>query len=113
MQMNAQKRAVLYVRVSTKEQVDEGNSLSTQEKMCREYTSKNGYEVVQVYIEQGESAKTALRTELQKMLLFCSDKKNKINAVIIYKLDRLSRNTDDYSQLRLLLKKYGVEIKST
>jgi site-specific DNA recombinase len=113
MQMQPLKRAVIYVRVSTKEQVDEGNSLSTQEKMCREYTSKNGYEVVHVYIEQGESAKTALRTELQKMLLFCSDKKNKINAVIIYKLDRLSRNTDDYSQLRLLLKKYGVEIKST
>ena len=76
--MQPLKRAVIYVRVSTKEQVDEGNSLSTQEKMCREYTSKNGYEVVHVYIEQGESAKTALRTELQKMLLFCSDKKNKI-----------------------------------
>lgn len=111
--MQPLKRAVLYVRVSTKEQVDEGNSLNTQEKLCREYALKNGYEIVHVYVEQGESAKTALRTELQKMLLFCSDKKNKINAVIIYKLDRLSRNTDDYSQLRLLLKRYGVEIKST
>jgi site-specific DNA recombinase len=113
MQINQLKRAVIYVRVSTKEQVDEGNSLNTQEKLCREYCIKNGYEVVIVYIEQGESAKTALRTELQKMLLFCSDKKNKIDAVIIYKLDRLSRNTDDYSQLRILLKRYGVEIKST
>lgn len=110
--MNPQKRAVLYVRVSTKEQVDEGNSLSTQEKHCKEYCAKHGYEVVQVYIEQGESAKTALRTELQKMLLFCSDKKNKIDVVVSYKIDRLSRNTDDYSQLRILLKRYGVEIKS-
>ncbi len=99
--------------MSTKEQVDEGNSLSTQEKHCREYALKNGYEVAEVFIEQGESAKTALRTELQKLLLYCSDKKNKLSAVIIYKLDRLSRNTDDYSQLRILLKRYGVEIKST
>ncbi len=108
-----QKRAVVYVRVSTKEQVDEGNSLSTQEKICREYALKNNYEVAEIFIEQGESAKTADRTELQKLFTYCADKKNKIEAVIIYKLDRLSRNTDDYSQIRLLLKRYGVEIKST
>lgn len=113
MQTQILKKAVIYCRVSTKEQVDEGNSLNTQEKMCREYAQKNGYEIVQLYIEQGESAKTANRTELQKLLIYCSDKKNGITAVIIYKLDRLSRNTDDYSQLRLLLKRYGVEIKST
>ncbi len=111
--MQISKKAVIYVRVSTKEQVDEGNSLITQEKLCREYALSNGYEVVEIYSEQGESAKTANRTELQKMLLFCSNRKNDINAVIIYKLDRLSRNTDDYSQLRLLFKKYGIEIKST
>ncbi|MEN9921482.1 MAG: hypothetical protein RLZZ517_460 [Candidatus Parcubacteria bacterium] len=112
MQINLRKKAVIYCRVSTKEQVDEGNSLITQEKACREYAEKNGYEVVQVYIEQGESAKTTDRTELKKMLAFCSNKKNGINAIIVYKIDRLSRNTDDYSQLRILLKKYSVEIKS-
>jgi site-specific DNA recombinase len=108
-----QQKAVIYCRVSTKEQVEEGNSLSTQEKICREYTQKNGYEVVEIFIERGESAKTADRTELQKLLLYCSNKKNGIRAIIVYKLDRLSRNTDDYSQLRILLKRYGVEIKST
>ncbi len=108
-----QKRAVIYVRVSTKEQVDEGNSLSTQEKICREYALKNEYDVSSIFIEQGESAKTADRTELQRLLAYCADKKHGIKAVIIYKLDRLSRNTDDYSQIRLLLKRYGVEIKST
>ena len=107
------KKAVIYVRVSTKEQVDEGNSLSTQEKICRDFCLKNDFEVAEIFIEQGESAKTADRTELQKLFTYCADKKNKITAVIIYKLDRISRNTDDYSQIRLLLKKYGVEIKST
>ena len=107
------KRAVIYVRVSTKEQVDEGNSLSTQQKICNDYAIKCEYEIAETFIEQGESAKTADRTELQKLLAYCADKKQGIKAVIIYKLDRLSRNTDDYSQLRLLLKRYGVEIKST
>lgn len=108
-----QKRAVIYCRVSTKEQVEEGNSLVTQEKHCREYALKNGFDVTEVFIEQGESAKTAQRTELQRLLSFCSIRNHGIRAVIAYKIDRVSRNTDDYSQIRLLLKRYGVEIKST
>jgi len=104
---------VIYCRVSTKEQVEEGNSLSTQEKNCKEYALKNGYQIEAVFIEQGESAKTVDRTELQKLMRFCAIKKHEIMAVIAYKIDRISRNTDDYSQIRILLKRYGVEIKST
>lgn len=106
------KQCVIYCRVSTKEQVEEGNSLITQERLCREYAAKHGYFVVQIYIEQGESAKTVDRTELKKLISYCTIKKNKIDAVIIYKIDRLSRNTDDYSQIRIMLKQYAVEIKS-
>lgn len=107
------KKAVIYCRVSTKEQVEEGNSLVTQERNCRDYAAKNGYAVEKVFIEMGESAKTADRTELQKLFGFCANKKNQIEAVIAYKIDRISRNTDDYSQIRILLKRYGVEIKSS
>lgn len=106
------KRAVIYCRVSTKEQVDEGNSLVTQERHCKEYAFKEGYEVAYVFIEQGESAKTTDRPQLQRLLDFCSNRKNKVTTVLTYKLDRISRNTDDYSQIRILLKRYGVEIKS-
>jgi site-specific DNA recombinase len=107
-------KAVIYCRVSSHEQVEEGNSLATQKRLCLEYASKNGYEVFEenIYIEKGESAKTINRTELNKMLRYCSEKKNKVNAVIFYKIDRLSRNTDDYSQLRLLFKKYEVNLIS-
>ena len=104
---------MIYCRVSTKEQVEEGNSLITQEKNCREYAMKNGFEISAIFIEQGESAKTADRTELKKLMSYCATKKNGISTVISYKIDRISRNTDDYSQIRILLKRYGVEIKST
>lgn len=106
------KKAVIYCRVSSKEQVEEGNSLVTQERLCGEYAQKNKYDVNQIFIEQGESAKTTNRPELQKLITFCANKKNKIEAVIVYKIDRLSRNIDDYSQLRVLLKRYGVKIES-
>ena len=110
--INEKRNAIIYCRVSTKEQVEEGNSLVTQERNCREYAAKNNYHIVQVFIERGESAKTAERTELQNLFKFCALKKNEITAVIAYKIDRISRNTDDYSQIRILLKRYGTEIKS-
>lgn len=106
------KQCVIYCRVSTKEQAEEGNSLITQERLCREYAATNGYTVAEIYIEQGESAKTADRTELKKMISYCTTKKNQVKAVVVYKIDRLSRNTDDYSQIRMMLKRYEVEIKS-
>ena len=106
------KKVIIYCRVSTKEQVDEGNSLATQEKVCKEYAQKYSLDVVETFVEQGESAKTADRTELRKLLAYCADKKNQISAVVIYKIDRLSRNTYDYGSLKMILKKCGVEIKS-
>lgn len=109
---NLSKNAIIYCRVSTKEQVDEGTSLAMQEKLCTEYALKNEYKIAEIFIEQGESAKTTDRTELQRLLRYCSSSKERINAIIVYKIDRISRNTDDYSYLRIALKKHGVEIKS-
>lgn len=107
------KKAIIYCRVSTKEQVDEGNSLLTQERICREYADKNGYEVARVFIEEGESAKNSLRSELQIMMKYCGQNHKEIDGLIIYKIDRLSRNTDDYSQLRIFFNKFKIQILST
>ncbi len=107
------KKAVIYCRVSTKEQVEEGNSLATQEKVCRQYALTHGYEIIETFIEPGESAKTTDRAELQKLLRFCTNRGHGVNAVITYKIDRISRNSYDYADIRIILKKYGIEIKST
>ena len=48
-------RAVIYCRVSSADQV-KNLSLSTQEKACREYCAREGYDVDQVFIDAGESA---------------------------------------------------------
>jgi site-specific DNA recombinase len=104
--------AIIYVRVSTTEQADFGYSLTTQKQICTEYAIRNGYEVLKVFTEKGESAKTVNRTELQNMLSFIKSNKNKINALIIYKIDRLSRDLYDSLTIRMLLKKIGIKLVS-
>ncbi len=84
-------KAVIYCRVSSVEQVD-GTSLESQERMCREFAKREGIEVSEVFIDKGESAKTADRTEFLKAISFCSLKKNKVTDFIVYKLDRFARN---------------------
>ncbi len=59
--------AVIYVRVSDPRQA-ENLSLATQLRTCEEYCRRQGFEVLERFKEQGESAKTADRTELQNLL---------------------------------------------
>lgn len=102
---------ILYTRVSTKEQV-EGYSLSSQEKVCRDYAKKQGWNVVEIFEEQGESAKTADRTQLLKLLEYCSRNKGKIDALLVYKLDRFARDSSDHHTIRAALSRYGMVLRS-
>jgi site-specific DNA recombinase len=103
--------AVIYVRVSTKEQT-ENLSLPTQLRACEEYCQREGYEVVERFREEGESAKTADRTELQKLLNFCRTHKGKVHFVIVYNLTRFAREKYDHVALRALLKSLGISLRS-
>ena len=66
--------AVIYVRVSTKGQT-ENLSLPTQLRACEEYCRRHGFEILQRFHEQGESAKTTERSELQNLLKYCRTQK--------------------------------------
>lgn len=106
------KKAVVYTRVSTEEQV-ENYSLATQEEICRREAKFKGYEVVEVFREEGKSAKTITgRPELLSMLNFCRRNKREIQAVFVYRLDRLSRQTQDYLAIRKRLFDYGISLMS-
>src|SRR5205085_8215489 len=105
------KNVVLYVRVSSKEQM-EGSSLETQEKICTDYAQRNDFIIDRVFIEKGESAKTTDRTELKLLLDFVAKNHKILFGVIIYKIDRLARNSLDHAQLKLLFNKYGVKLIS-
>jgi site-specific DNA recombinase len=106
--------ALVYVRVSTSEQV-ENYSLETQERECRSFCERNGWDVIEVFRDEGQSAKTANRPALQKLLTLCTQEARKleITAVVVYKVDRLSRQIFDHVNIVSQIRSAGVEIYST
>ncbi len=106
------KKAILYLRVSTEEQVD-NFSLNTQEEICRKEAQKRGYEIVEVFREEGRSAKSIKgRPVLISLLEYGRKNKGRIQAVFVYRLDRVSRITADYLAIRKKLGENGVNIIS-
>ena len=107
------KRAIIYLRVSTEEQVD-NFSLDTQEDICKKEATKRGYEIVEIFKEEGRSAKNIVgRPVLINLLEYCRKNKNKIQAVFVYRLDRISRQTADYLAIRKKLTENGITIISS
>src|SRR3989338_8895166 len=106
-----QKTAIIYCRVSSKDQL-EGTSLENQERICREYAERQNIKVLKVFTERGESAKTIDRTEFSKALVFVANKKNRVNYFLVYKIDRFARNQDDHVSVRAILKRSGIELRS-
>jgi DNA invertase Pin-like site-specific DNA recombinase len=103
--------AVIYVRVSTKEQT-ENLSLPTQLRTCEEYCRRQGYEVVERFHEEGESAKTTDRSQLQALLKYCRTHKGKVHFVVVYNLTRFAREKYDHFALRAHLQSLGISLRS-
>ena len=103
------KNAVIYGRVSTKLQVISAESLENQEEKCRGFAKNNDFNVADVFMEKGKTGRNTNRPKLKDMLTYCYNKKNAVNAVIMYKRDRFTRNTKDYIELYRKLKKMNIE----
>ncbi len=105
-------RAVIYQRVSSKEQED-GFSPETQLERCYEWADRNGYEVVKCFEGEHESAKTdANRKRFNTMLKYVKDRKNRIDAVIVYSTSRFSRTGSKSFSIVDELKDRGVAVFS-
>ncbi len=107
------KKAIIYYRVSTEEQARHGISLEQQKNNCLAYAKQNNIDIVKSFHDDGVSAKTADRPGLQDMLTYCTRNYKQLDNVIIYKIDRLSRNVDDYSNISMLLVKLDIQLIST
>ena len=103
--------AIIYCRVSTAEQT-KNLSLPTQRSACRAYCAQNRFRVVAEFIEEGESAKTADRPELQRMLEYCRKNRGRIDALVVYNVTRFSRDRLDHAILRAHLSQLGVAFRS-
>ena len=97
-------QAIIYARVSSREQEQEGYSIPAQLKLLRDYASKNGFEIVREFIDI-ETAKAAGRTAFGEMVDFIEKPKN-CQAILVEKTDRLYRNFRD----AVTLEDLGAEI---
>jgi site-specific DNA recombinase len=100
----------LYIRVSTERQVNEGDSLDEQENELRKYCDFRRFQINNVFIERGKSGKNTNRPEYQKLIKDILDKK--VNAVVVKRLDRLSRSLLDFEQLMKTMQENNVEFIS-
>ena len=90
----ARKQAVIYARVSSKEQEKEGFSIPAQLKLLKEYAAANGFAVAQEYIDV-ETAKQTGRAAFGEMVAYLKAHPS-VRVMLVEKTDRLYRNLKDW-----------------
>ena len=101
-------KAVIYARYSTESQREE--SIEGQIRECTEYAARNGITLLRTYIDRALSARTADRPEFQRMI--ADSEGGLFDAVLVWKLDRFSRDRYDSAHYKHILKKNGVRVIS-
>jgi site-specific DNA recombinase len=111
-------RAVLYLRVSTAGQANSGRedggdgySISAQRDACIRKAKALGADVIDVYVDAGESARNSDRPQLQTMLDRLRSERD-IDYVIVHKVDRLARNRGDDVTISLTIREAGAQLVS-
>lgn len=100
----------LYPRVSTEDQFRNGHSLGEQKERMLKLCDYKNYEVYKVYEDAGISAKNMNRPAFQEMIQDIKD--GKINKIIVYKLDRLTRSIKDLEEICIFLEENNCSLES-
>ena len=114
----APKFAVSYLRVSTTGQAergggdDEGFSIPAQREANKRKALSMGAIVGKEFVERGASARSAARPELKRMLEYVKENKDRVDYVIVHKVDRLARNRGDDVDITRALEGANVQLVS-
>ena len=100
--------AVIYARYSSDSQREE--SIEGQIRECTEYAKRNGITILGTYIDRALSARSADRPEFQRMIK--DAEKELFEIVLVWKLDRFSRDRYDSAHYKHVLKKHGIKVVS-
>src|SRR6266478_7440493 len=90
----ARKQAVIYARVSSKEQEKEGFSIPAQLKLLKEYAATQGFSIAQEYVDV-ETAKQTGRAAFGEMVAYLKVHPS-VRVMLVEKTDRLYRNLKDW-----------------
>lgn len=102
------KNAVIYARYSSERQNDQ--SIDGQIRIINQFAEKEGYTIIDTYIDRALTGRNDDRPSFQKMIADSSNKA--FQYVIVYKLDRFSRNRYDSAVYKKKLKDNGVRVIS-
>ena len=105
----AVKRCAIYIRVSTAEQRIDGWSLEAQEAGLRAYAKSMGWKVVEVYADEGKSARKRLKDRKAIHRLMADVKAGLIDVILFKELDRWFRSISDFYKIQDVLDQVGVE----
>lgn len=105
-------RCAIYDRVSTEIQAQQGLSLDTQKEILTEYANTHGYEIVDYYVDEGLTARKKLQNRREFMRLLNDIKADKIDMVLVTKLDRWFRNVKDYHNTQAILEEHHCNWKT-
>ena len=89
--MQKNKKCIIYTRVARAEQLHTNNSLEAQIKYCEEFAHRKGFTEIKHMGGIAESANNQNRETYRAMLNYALDKRNGIEAIIVYSFDRFSR----------------------
>jgi site-specific DNA recombinase len=103
-------KATFYLRVSTEDQVKEGYSLEVQRDHLEAFAKREGLEIFKIYQDDGISGYSTERPALKELLKDAKEKR--FDLVLVYKIDRFSRNLKDLLNLVDELSSFGIGFKS-
>jgi len=106
------KTAVIYARCSTEEQADRHLSIPAQLEECRKYASEHDYQIIAEYIDEGFSGSNIERPQFILMINDIRYKKIKVDAVLIWKFSRFSRDTIQSITYKDILRKQKTNVIS-
>ncbi len=85
-------RVALYTRVSTEDQAKEGFSLDAQLDRLQKYAAAQDWDIVDAYVDEGQSGRTTKRPEYQRMLA----DRERWDTILVLKMDRIHRNSRNF-----------------
>lgn len=102
------KTAVIYARYSSDRQTEQ--SIEGQLRVCYEYAKSHGLNIIDTYIDRAQTGTNDNRRNFQRMMRDCT--KHTWEIVLVYKIDRFSRNKYEMAMHKKTLRDNGVKLVS-
>lgn len=102
------KRAALYIRCSTEEQVLNGDTIETQKEVLTEFAKMHNLKIVDYYIDEGNTARKKYHKRKEFMRMLNDAEAEKFDIIVFTKLDRWFRSIADYYKIQEILENHGI-----